>query len=108
MYWITGILGFLLMVSPYFFGYADNSAAFWTSGIVGGITLIVSSIEWVRMGTEKWEYWTAAALGIIAVSAPFIFGFSHITQALWITIGVGVLLTIFAASELFSDENIYA
>lgn len=108
MFWITGILGFLLMVAPYVLGYADNSAAFWTSGILGLVTLGVSVLEWVRRGSERWEYWIAALAGITAVSAPFLFGFGEVTQALWTSIGIGVLLTIFAGTEIFSDEGTYA
>ena len=105
MYWITGILGFLLIAAPYMFGYTDNSSAFWTSGILGGLTVAASAIEWLRRGTEKWEYWVAGLSGIAAISAPFLFRFDQITQALWTTVGVGVLLTIFAGTKVFSQES---
>ncbi len=108
MYWITGALGFLLVIAPYMLGFTDNSAAFWTSGILGGLTLIVSAVEWVRRGTDRFEYWIAALAGLATVSAPFVLRFDHIATALWTSLTVGILLTIFASAKIFSDQTRYA
>lgn len=106
MYWLTGILGIILAISPFLLSYSDNTAALWTSVIIGGATFIVSLVEASQADREQWEYWTAAILGIIAILSPFIFGFSTNTAALWSTIIIGALIAIFAGSRLFTTNKI--
>lgn len=100
MYWITGVLGLILAVAPFIFGYTDNSAALWTSVLVGGATIIVSIMEGVQ-ADRRWEYWAAGILGLIAIISPFIFGFGGNTTAMWTTVVLGVLIALFAGSRLF-------
>ncbi|HYK08977.1 MAG TPA: SPW repeat protein [Candidatus Eisenbacteria bacterium] len=105
MYWITGIIGLIFVVAPYIFGYSGNIAALWTSMAVGGITLIVSIVEGLQADRQLWEYWIAGILGIVAIFAPFIFGFSNFTSAVWSSITLGVLLVLFAGTKLFSGQE---
>lgn len=100
MYWLTGILGLILAIAPWLFGYANNTVALWTSLIVGGATIIVSLIEGAQAGREQWEYWIAGMLGIIAIIAPFTLGFSAYTNAMWSSVVLGTLIAIFAGTRL--------
>ena len=100
MYWITGILGLALGMAPFLFGYSNNQAALWTSLLIGGATLVVSWAEGIQHDRESWEYWTAITLGIVAIVAPFIFGFVQHATAMWTTIIVGALITLFAGTKL--------
>ncbi len=102
MYWITGILGLILASAPYIFGYSNDTAALWTSLIVGGATIVVSLLEATRADREQWEYWAAGILGIVAVISPFMFGFGGNTNAMWTSVVVGILIAIFAGSRLFT------
>lgn len=104
MYWTTGILGLILAVAPWIFHYTDNATALWTSLIVGVATIIVSALEGVQADREQWEYWAAVALGVIAVIAPFILGFSGYAVAMWSSIVLGVLIAIFAESRLTTGQ----
>jgi hypothetical protein len=102
MYWTTGILGLILTIAPFIFGYSNDSAALWTSFIVGGATIVVSLIEAARADKEQWEYWAAGILGLIAIIAPFIFGFGTNISAMWTSLVIGALIAIFAGSRLFT------
>jgi hypothetical protein len=104
MYWITGTLGLILASAPYIFNYSNDTAALWTSLIVGGATLVVSLMEAARSDREQWEYWTAGILGLIAVISPFILGFGANTSAMWTSVIVGVLIALFAGSRLYSTK----
>lgn len=104
MYWATGILGFILALSPWIFGYSGNSVALWTSIFVGAATIVVSILEGMRADRQQWEYWTAGILGIVAIIAPFILGFSGYTNALWSSVVLGVLIVIFAGSKLTREQ----
>src|SRR5438105_2925230 len=105
MYWATGILGLVLAVAPWIFGYSNNTPALWTSLLVGGATIVVSVIEGARADREPWEYWAAGLLGLVAIVAPFVLGFSTYANALWSSVGVGVLIAIFAGAKLFTGTN---
>ncbi len=104
MYYITGIIGLLLIVAPYFFGYSHNTGALWTSLLVGLGVLIVSTIEGIAERKAKWEYWTAGILGLLALAAPFTLGFSALTGAFWSTIVAGILLMVLSGYEVYSNN----
>jgi SPW repeat-containing protein len=105
MYWITGILGILLMSAPYLLGYADNFAAYWTSLTIGLIVSIASIWEGVETRKENWEYWVAVVCGIFAILAPFIFGYGWHAEAMWASVVVGFLIALFAGSKLWSVSS---
>ena len=100
MYWITGILGLALAAAPFVLNYSDNAAALWTSLVVGGTTIVASGIEWLKAGREQWEYWAVVILGLVAVMGPFVFGFGSHATAMWTSVIVGALITLFAGSKL--------
>lgn len=100
MYRVTGIVGLILAVAPWLFGYSDNRIALWASVILGLGTVIVSWMEGRREDRERWEYLTAALLGIIAVIAPFVLGYSHLANARWSSVIAGILIAAFAGSRL--------
>jgi hypothetical protein len=102
MYWVTGILGLILGVAPWTFGYSNNIVALWTSLIVGAATNIVSIVEAANANRQTWEYWTAGVLGLIAIIAPFVFGFGNYANAMWSSVVLGILIAIFAGSKAFT------
>ena len=42
--WVNLILGLLLIISPFVFGFADVTAAMWTAIIIGILVAIVSLV----------------------------------------------------------------
>ena len=104
MYWITGILGLAFVLAPYILGYSNNTAALWTSILIGGATIVVSWIEGSQRDREQWEYWTAAVLGVVAIVAPFIFGYGEQAAATWTSVVVGGLIALFAGSKLTTGQ----
>jgi len=104
MYWITGILGLAFVLAPYVLGYSNITAALWTSILIGGATIVVSWIEGAQRDREQWEYWTAAVLGVVAIVAPFIFGFGEQAAATWTSVVVGGLIALFAGSKLTTGQ----
>ena len=102
MYWITGFLGLALGIAPFVLGYSDNTSAMWTSVALGAIVLLVSAYgAFVDDSKASWEYWVAGIVGLLAVIAPFVLGFSTLTIALWTTIVLGAVMAILAGYELF-------
>jgi len=107
MYLLTGFLGLVSIISPYLFGYSSDTAALWTSLVVGAVLIVASIFEGVAAGREKWEYWVVGIAGLAAIFAPFVLGFSTLSSALWTLVIIG-LVTIFAAgTKLFPGRTQY-
>jgi uncharacterized membrane protein HdeD (DUF308 family) len=100
MYWVTGVLGLILAVSPFVFGYSDNTAAFWTSILIGAATIVVSLLEGIQDDRKNWEYWMVIVFGAVTIVAPFLLGFSNLDAARWTSVIVGVLFVLFAGTRL--------
>ena len=98
MYWLTGILGLALVAAPYVLGYSANPTAVWTSLILGALVVIVSAYKAFAHDMANWEYWAVGILGLVAVIAPFVLGFSAQASA---TLVLGALVAILAAYQVF-------
>ncbi|MCL6096834.1 MAG: SPW repeat protein [Patescibacteria group bacterium] len=104
MYWITGILGLMFLVAPFLLGYAENFPALWTSISAGAVVLVMSGLEALRHERETWEYWVAGAMGLLAIIAPFVFGFSSHVPALSTSVLLGALIAIVAGSKIYTSQ----
>ncbi len=105
MYWITGLLGLALGVAPWVFNYTNNDGALWASIIIGAVILVLSAWKVISQDEDQyWEYWLVGLAGLAAIAAPFIFGFTALTEALWMSIAVGVLVALASAYEVFLVE----
>ncbi len=100
VYWVTGILGVLFIIAPFVLGYTGTPVALWTTVILGAAILIFSAIKAGIHDTADWEYWITGILGLAAVVAPFVLGFSTLVQAEWTSIILGVLVVLFSAYRL--------
>lgn len=103
MLWILGIFGLLLALAPFLFGYSHHLIATITSMILGGAVMYTSLFEGTEENTGKVEYVITGVIGFGAILAPFLLGFEHIQIAMWISIGIGFLLTVFASFKLYFE-----
>lgn len=105
MYWLTGILGIAMAIAPYLLGYHDHTMAMWTSVVLGIVVAVVSIWEAMDVKHAKWEWWVVGIAGVLAVLAPFVFGFNTLTMALWTFVVLGFLAVILAGYEVFFVEQ---
>jgi hypothetical protein len=82
MYWITGILGVLLIIAPVALGYSSDTPALWSNVVLGLAVLIVSAIKGLIPDRTRWEYVIAGLGGLLAILAPFALHFSVVATAL--------------------------
>jgi hypothetical protein len=100
MYWFTGILGLLFIGAPFVAGYSNNQAALWTSLLVGAGLVLASALEAMERDKDPLEYWATILLGAVAIVAPYILRYDAISNALWASLSVGVLVMIGAVGRL--------
>lgn len=100
MYWFTGILGLLFAAAPFVLQYNDNQPALWTSLLVGAGIVLVSALEAIEQDKDALEYWGIIILGAVAVASPFLFGFDHVTEAMWTSVIAGGLMAVAAGGRL--------
>jgi hypothetical protein len=101
MYWLTGIFGLAMAIAPFVLGYSNEPMAMWTSIILGAVVLLASLFEGMDINKAKWEWWVVGVAGILAVIAPFVFGFNTLVMALWTFIALGVVMLLLAGYEVF-------
>lgn len=96
---INLILGIGLALTPWMFAYLGESTATWNAWIVGALMALVALGALVQFA--EWEEWANLVLGIWALAAPWLLGFSGVIDAMYSHVVVGVLVAILAAIELW-------
>lgn len=107
MYLFTGFLGLVSIIAPYLFRYSSDATALWTSLAIGVILVIDSIFEGIAADKERWEYWVAGTVGAGAVFAPFVLGFSGLTEAVWTLVILGVVTILAAWMKLYPRRTQY-
>lgn len=102
MYWLTGILGILLILSPFVLGYRGDTPALWSSVILGVVVVVLSAIKGLFPDQTRWEYWAAVILGILAILAPFVLRFSAVAAALWASVILEVIVVVLAGYKVLT------
>ena len=75
------LVGVLLMVSPWMFGFADGGAAQWVPVLLGAALIVYSLMTDYELGLVKVipmkvHLGIDVASGVVLVLSPFIFGFA--------------------------------
>ena len=74
MKWLTIILGAVLFLAPFIFGYSSQAGLLWTS-LIGGLLLAFFGFK----ENYKWVCW----IGVVIFLLPWIFGFGGTSAATW-------------------------
>ncbi len=101
MYWVTGVLGILLIIAPFVLNYSTDMPALWSNVILGLAVLIVSAIKGLIPDTTRWEYVIAGLGGLLAILAPFVLRFTVVAAALWTSVVLGVIVLLLAIYEVY-------
>ncbi len=97
---IDYIVGLLLILAPYIFGFADGTAAQWTPMILGIAALIYSLLTRYELSVAKVipmpvHLGLDIASGLLLAASPWLFGFAD--RIWWPHVAVGVAEVLIAA-----------
>ncbi|WP_457094563.1 SPW repeat protein [Microvirga sp. P5_D2] len=96
---VNALLAAFLFFSPWLIGFTESESAFWNAWVCGPLIgiLAITAIN----ALYEWEEWSNATLGLWVLVAPWVLGFSYVTEALWTHVGVGLAITVLAVVELW-------
>lgn len=93
------IAGVALVLSPWFLGYAAESAAAWHAWIAGAAVALIAA--GALFAFNVYEEWANLVVGLWTVAAPWVIGFSAVAAAMWAHVIVGVIVAALAAGSLW-------
>jgi hypothetical protein len=95
----NAVTGVCLALTPWVFDFAHEVDAAWNAWAVGAAVALIAIGALVAF--NQWEEWLNLALGIWAVVAPWVIGFTAITAATYAHVVIGVIVAVLAAAELW-------
>jgi DNA segregation ATPase FtsK/SpoIIIE-like protein len=91
------VIGVLTALSPLV--TTTNAAAAWTM-VVLGVVLAATSLWSLAVPGSVASEWVHGVLGVLLFLAPWVMGYSALTEASWTSWVAGVLAVVVAASAL--------
>jgi SPW repeat len=92
------ILGAILFVSPWMFGFDAAKAS--GNAHIAGIVIAVLAIA-ALAAFAIWEEWLNLVVGLWALVSPWVLGFEGTTSAMRVHVVIGAAVAILAAIELW-------
>jgi uncharacterized membrane protein len=93
------ILGAILFLTPWLFGFAGESRPAWNAWVCGAIVAVVALGALIQL--QEWEEWLNGVVGLWVLISPWVLGFTADTHALWSHVILGILLAALAGVELW-------
>lgn len=93
------VAGLALLLSPWYLGYVGEPYATWNAWIVGASVALIAIAA--LFAFHRVEEWANVAVGLWAVIAPWVLGFSAVASATWVHVIAGLVVAILAAVNLW-------
>jgi hypothetical protein len=97
------LAGLGLTLSPWFLEFATITTAAWNAWLVGGTIALVAL--WALMSFHQAEEAVNLVLGMWAVIAPWVLGFSELEAPMRAHVVLGLIVAIVAATTLWWDNQ---
>ncbi len=97
------VAGLGLLISPWLLGYGAETWAAWNGWIVGAAIALVAGAALYAF--HEAEEWINVVLGIWAIVAPWILGFSAVTTAMWAHVIAGIVVAVLAAGGIWFSNH---
>jgi hypothetical protein len=93
------ILGIILFIAPWLFGFSNEPWAVLNARLAGGLVVMLALLATVR--TYDWEEWLNVIAGLWIIGAPWMLWFDDVLAARWVHVIVGFCVVAVAAFELY-------
>jgi SPW repeat len=106
--WANFILGVWLFFSPFALRFSETKSALYEHLILGFLIIAFAlwrAIEMSEKSALAGASWTVAVLGVLALIAPFVLGYSAIAAAAWNDVIIGVAVTALAVYNAFQEPH---
>ena len=100
---INLVLGGVLFLSPWIFGFASEHPASYNAWIAG--ILIAGLAVAALYAFELWEEGVQLVVGLWSAVSPWVLGFAANPRAMWPHVGVGLIVAIIAVIELWRQHD---
>ena len=97
------VLGALLFVAPWALGYAGEDMAArmaWFSGIIIFVLALAAIVNFA-----EWEEWLNLLVGLAVIVSPYVFGFTHVPNAVAAHYVLGALVVLSTGWELWTVHH---
>jgi SPW repeat len=92
------ILGAILFVSPWIFGFDGSRAA--ENANIAGIVIVVLAIA-ALAAFAVWEEWLNLIVGLWTLISPWVLNFHTNTKAMAVCVIIGIAVAVLAAVEIW-------
>lgn len=96
---VNAVLGGILFVSPWLFGFRAETVPTWNAWIGGGAALLIAVLAASRL--QDWEEWLNLIAGLWIAASPWLLSFSGAFYAMWVHLLVGLCIAGLAAMEVW-------
>lgn len=90
------VAGLGLLLSPWYLGFTSEAYAAWNAWIVGAAVAVIAAAA--LFAFHEAEEWVNLVVGLWAVVAPWVLGFSAVTAAMWVHVIAGIVVAVVAAA----------
>jgi predicted MFS family arabinose efflux permease len=99
--WLSWVLGFWLLLSPWIMGYADDNSATRNAVIVGFMLIFTEAVTLTAF--RRWEEWASFLIGAWLLASPFVLSMVMPT-GIGNAILVGGIVLLFSAYDLWQNR----
>ena len=100
---VNAVLGVALVLSPWVLDYSSETYAM-SNAVVIGLALVATTLG-AMLAPKAWEEWTEAILGLWMVISPWALAYSHVQAAMYVAVGVGLIVVVLALWTLATDKE---
>jgi hypothetical protein len=100
---VNAVLGVALGLSPWVLNFSDETVAT-SNAVLIGLALVAAALG-AMLAPKAWEEWTEAILGLWMVISPWALSYSHVQAAMYVAVGGGLLVVMFALWTLATDKD---
>ena len=102
--WVGILVGVSIGLSPLFAGQEDNQLVMLNAIVIGVLVVSLAAFELVDL--HRWEEVGEIACGLWLIASPYIFGYAGTGTLQYWHFGLGAVVVLLAAMELWQDWNL--